>query len=306
MQKNNTINRFSLLIFFALFSFGLFGNYSCTREVNIEIPEHEPKPVLNCLFKKDSAFKVYLGTSAPILEEPIPISDGEEIKLFGNNSFIESLVWENDKYVSSNKAQANVEYRIEWEKDGNTISSSDFTPEQNPIESASFRDSIAFDEFGDKYSECAIVFSDNPHQKNYYEISFFIHYIFEGENITRGTRLFSSDPIINAEGLDEFEPPFVIFSDEMINGQTYELKINYYPYRQAPETDYSLIVKFRSVSENYYNYSKALLTHRFYQESNIWNGFGSPVPMFTNIDGGYGIFAGFSEVVDTVFSVHTK
>jgi len=295
-SKSNSINHF---LFFWL-TFSILLNNSCTREVNIEIPEHEPKPVLNCLFEKDSIFKVYLGMSAPILGEPLPITGDEEIKLYGNSTFIESLVWENEVYVSTIKAQTNVDYRIEWKKDGNIISSSDFTPERSPIESAFYRDSVAFDEFGDKYSECTLVFSDNPQQGNYYEISLFIHYTFEGENITRGMRLFSSDPIINAEGLDEFEPNDLIFSDEMINGQTYELKLNYFPYRQPPDIDYSLIVKFRSVSENYYKYSKALLIHRFYQESNIWNGFGSPVPIFTNIEGGYGIFAGYSEDIDTI------
>jgi hypothetical protein len=300
MQKNTNNNQLLYLLFYTMFLFSFLANYSCTREVNIDIPKHEPEPVLNCLFANDSIFKVHLGMSSSILGEPLPITGGEEIKLYGNSTFIESLVWENEVYVSSTTAQTNVEYQIEWENGGNKITSSDFTPEQSPIESASYRDSVGIDEFGDKYSECTVTFTDNPHQKNYYEISLFIHYTFEGENITSGTRLFSSDPIINAEGLDEFEPNDLIFSDEMINGQTHELKLNYFPYRQAPDIDYSLIVRFRSVSENYYNYSKALLIHLFYQESNIWNSFGSPVPMFTNIEDGYGIFAGYSEDIDTI------
>lgn len=303
MQKSATKNYFFHLLLYAMFVVSFLANYSCTREVTIDIPEHEPKPVLNCLFANDNIFKVHLGMSSSILEEPLPVTSGEVIKLYGNSTFIESLVWENEVYVSSTTAQANVDYQIEWEKDGDKIITSDYSPEQTSIESVSFRDSVGIDEFGDDYSECTLVFSDNPHQTNYYEISLLIHYTIEGENITRRTSVFSSDPIIKAEGLDEFEPIDLVFSDEMINGQTYELKLNYFPYWEAANNQYSLIVKFRSVTENYYKYSKSLLMHRFYQESNIWNGFGSPVPMFTNIEGGYGIFAGYAIDIDTITHV---
>lgn len=304
MKKNTNNNQLLHLLFYTMFLFSFLANYSCTREVTIDIPEYIPKPVLNCLFTNDSIFKVHLGMSSSILEEPFLITDGEEIKLYGNNTFLESLVWENGIYISTTKVQANVDYQIEWEKDGDKIITSDYSPEQTSIESVSFRDSVGIDEFGDDYSECTLVFSDNPHQTNYYEISLLIHYTIEGENITRRTSVFSSDPIIKAEGLDEFEPIDLVFSDEMINGQTYELKLNYFPYWEAANNQYSLIVKFRSVTENYYKYSKSLLMHRFYQESNIWNGFGSPVPMFTNIEGGYGIFAGYAIDIDTI--THTE
>ncbi len=300
MKKNTYNNPLLHFLFYTLFLFIFLASNSCTREVTIDIPEHAPKPVLNCLFANDSIFKVHPGMSSSILGEPLLITDGEEIKLYGNNTFLESLIWENGAYVSSTTAQANVQYQIEWEKDGNKITSSDYIPEPSPIESASYRDSAGIDEFGDKYSECTIVFTDNPQQTNYYEISLLINYTRDGEIIPYRPSVFSSDPIVKAEGLDEFEPLSIIFSDEMINGNTYELKLNYFTYILDENSQYSLIVKFRSVTENYYNYSKSLLKHRFYQESNIWNGFGSPVPMFTNIEGGYGIFAGYAVDIDTI------
>lgn len=300
MKKNTKNNQLLHLLIYALFLFSFLLSYSCTREVTIDIPEHNPKPVLNCLFSNDSIFKVHLGMSSSILGEPVLITDGEEIKLFSNNTFVESLVWENGVYVSATTSQPNVSYQIEWKKDGNEITSSDYTPELTLIESASYRDSVGIDEFGDNYSECTLVFSDNPNQTNYYVISLLIYYKTKEEIITYRTNVFSSDPIVNAEGLDEFEPVDLVFSDELINGKTYELKLNYFPYWEAANNKYSLIVKFRSVSANYYKYSKSLLKHRFYQESSIWNSFGSPVPMFTNIQDGYGIFAGYAMDIDTI------
>ena len=59
-----------------------------------------------------------------------------------------------------------------------------------------------------------------------------------------------------------------------------------------------MTVHFRSVSKNYYNYGKALVIHTNNQEGDIWNGCASPVPMITNIENGFGIFAGYS--TDTV------
>lgn len=121
------------------------------------------------------------------------------------------------------------------------------------------------------------------------------------EGIYRSYHTFSSDPVIKSEGLMDYEPNSILLSDELINGKSYKLKINYAPPFRPDEPNYKLIIQLRSVSEQYYKYSKSLSIHKFYQESSIWNGMGTPVPMSSNIEGGYGIFAAYSVTTDTIF-----
>jgi hypothetical protein len=184
------------------------------------------------------------------------------------------------------------------------ISSVDDIPEFVAMQSASFHDSVAIDSDGVFFSECEIEFTDNSFQKNYYEISLFKLYELNNEIATDEAYLFSSDPVIEAEGLTDYYPSSIILSDTLINGQNYKLKINYYPpywsTGEVVDNKYKVIIHFRSISENYYKYKKALIVHEYNQDGDIWDGLGNPVPMFTNIEGGYGIFAGYIVDIDTI------
>ena len=120
----------------------------------------------------------------------------------------------------------------------------------------------------------------------------------------------SEDIVIKNEGLLDYYPSTYPFCDEFFNGQTYTLNFNYLlPQCIAGYNgnyvnlvqDYQLIVYFRSISENYYKYKRKLIIHIENQYSDIWDGIGEPVQMFSNIVGdGYGIFAGYTTYLDTI------
>jgi hypothetical protein len=276
---------------------------SCSKEVTIDIPAPEPKPVLNCLFTSDSLFKVHLSESTSVFDPPFAYGAGQKIFLYENNIIKDSLRWEDEYYTSNITPQFNASYRIEWVHKDN-ISSVDDIPEFVAMQSASFHDSVAIDSDGVFFSECEIEFTDNSFQKNYYEISLFKLYELNNEIATDEAYLFSSDPVIEAEGLTDYYPSSIILSDTLINGQNYKLKINYYPpywsTGEVVDNKYKVIIHFRSISENYYKYKKALIVHEYNQDGDIWDGLGNPVPMFTNIEGGYGIFAGYIVDIDTI------
>ena len=82
------------------------------------------------------------------------------------------------------------------------------------------------------------------------------------------------------------------------------IKMNFLPIKyntgELVDPDYKLIVVLRSVSESYYRYKKMLPEHLNAQQYDFWQGQGDPVEMFTNIEGGYGIFGAYSTVRDTL------
>ena len=88
----------------------------------------------------------------------------------------------------------------------------------------------------------------------------------------------------------------ILLSDELFDGKNVRLKL----YSEYSDYDTELYIYFRSVSRTYYQYKKKLLRHIENQYSNIWSGTGNPVTLFSNIENGYGIFAGYCEQVDTI------
>ncbi len=296
-MKTNNQKDFFLKVFAIL---SLMSCISCSKIVTVKISEQVPKPVLSCLFTNNSVFKVDLSLSSSIYDEPTLLENGEVLRLFSNDVLLDSLHWNGQHYVSEIMPQTNVDYKIEWEKEEAKITSYGHLPEKVFVESATLKDSVGFDESGTAYSECTLVLNDDPQHENFYEILLMRHYIRNGENIISNYTIFSSDPVIKSEGLIDYEPMSILFSDEMINGQSHRFAINYYPSFRPDDNQYQLILHLRSVSEAYYNYAKSLTIHKFYQVSSIWNGMGSPVPMSSNIEGGYGVFAGYSLTTDTV------
>lgn len=132
-------------------------------------------------------------------------------------------------------------------------------------------------------------------------------------NYSYPDHIFGTDPVLRNENLLDFFPLFVPFSDNKItNSHIFEI-LFYLPTTSVYIFDenihsninfevglyYTLFVKIRSTSEAYYNYRKKLILHTNTQEGDFWTGTGSPVQMYTNVHNGYGIFAGYQEVVDS-------
>lgn len=283
----------------------LFG---CTKEINIELPVKEPKIVVNSLFSDDTQVSVFIfKTRTPFDEKEFLIENANVLLYTGNTTDTLQYMGEGI-YTSNLLSKVNTEYQLEVKANGfEKVTTRDYIPNQIPQPViSSFKDSIGVDEEGYYYSQFTISFIDNANEKNYYEV-FIEHLLFEDEIWSRNC--FSKDLIIAYEGLNNYHPNTIIFSDDFINGIEKELSINYYPVTygnptggqgELVDTNYKVIVHFRSISESYYKYKKRLVVHLAGQEFDFWAGSGEPVQMFSNVEGGYGIFAGYTEKVDTI------
>jgi len=275
-----------ILVFLSCFILG------CEKEVQIDLPEHKTQPVLNCLFSQDSIFKVHLSKTVSIVNNfSSKISDAT-VHLYENELFIEELTFDGNIYTSTILPKTNIKYQIKVNTPKfQNITAFDYTPSKPNFISTSYQENVYTDEEGYDMSQLTIEFQDNPNKKNYYEVVFyakeetsipFVPYFDEKNN----------DPVLLNEELLKLAPEILVFSDELFNGTTYKLKINY----SSIEDNLGLKIYFRHITENYYNYKKRLIIHLYNQEHDIWEGVGEPVTMYTNIEGGYGIFAGYSEI----------
>jgi len=282
------------LYFWVIILCFIFTN--CEKEVNINFPKHKIAPVLNCLFSQDSVFKVHISKSAPILNNFRSRIGDATVQLFEDDKMVEELSFDGSIYGSSIIPQPKKIYRIE----ANTpefqhITAFDYIPTKPHIISASFKDSVYKDEDGFDMSQAKIKIQDNPNNKDYYELILVSKPI--GPYYSVSYDMTNNDPVLLNEDILEYLPEYLVFSDELFDGKNYTFTVNYgTPVYNDEQIKHELTIYLRHISENYYKYKKRLLIHLYNQDSDIWDGIGDPVPMYTNIENGFGIFAGYSQI----------
>ncbi len=284
--------------------------FSCTKEVHIPVPPLDSKPVVNCLFTADSAFVIYVGKSVPVNDNRPRVIEDAGVYLYENNIPFDTLHYAEGLYYSTLVPRAGTEYRVDVEIPGfDTVYAEDIAPESPPPVTGNYRDSVMMDEDGYPVSQLRLTIPDDGSEENYYEIQLWGSYLSPYDSSYQNTGIWfyneNPDPVLENEDLIQYYPSTIVFSDEMFNGKKYTLTLNYQKTFYIVgninmDYNYVLILCFRTVSKDYYLYKKRLIRHLANQESDIWDGMGNPVQMYSNIHGGYGIFAGYAEVIDTI------
>jgi hypothetical protein len=112
-----------------------------------------------------------------------------------------------------------------------------------------------------------------------------------------------TDPVLLNEGI-----PLTVFSNELIESDSYTMTINYTSGNYTSNGNgwntelYPLVIELRAITYDYYMYLKQLYlyeTGRY--PTDVGGGAVTNFNLYSNIPGGYGIFAGYSWVVsDTI------
>ena len=300
-----------------LFIISLLNLFGCTREVSIDIPETGILPVVNSIIQTDSIVSLTINQTQTIFQNnPTSITDAV-VTLFENEIEKEILTLSDNTFNSVSVIDSDKEYKIKVEiQNFKTVVATEKMVGFPEIASASYKDGVYIGDEGDLFSQAEIEII-NTNLKDYFELNMFIKVLNnEGDNSNgddvfeiNSTDLFFdpvlNDVVIKNEGLLGYFPNTLLFSDELMTEGIYTLRINYRPFIQNfydsnIDEETVLIMKLRKVSQNYYNYKKTLTQHLESQSSDIWDGVGQPLPVFTNIENGYGIFAGYSQIMDTI------
>ena len=292
---------------------------SCTKEVEITIPQKETKLVLNSLFSLDKPLEVHLSRSTNFLDyKIIPVEDATVV-LYSENKAIDTLNYTDTCfYISQFTPEINKRYTIKV-KDTElaNITTTDYIPYKPVIISGERIENLYTDEVGNYNSRLKLNFRDDPHVKNFYLIGLFYRDNYTSYMRKPGTNetiqdtangwcwLRSEAPVIQSKN-EQIQSwgKSIIFNDDLINGQNHSLIIDYtrgFSVGRKMIEDYTMYVHFYSISENYYNYQRKL-NMRSNSGSEFLNNTGEVVRMYSNIENGYGIFAGYNYVVDTILS----
>jgi hypothetical protein len=267
------MDRFSLLLGLTLLS-------SCLREVDLEVEQIPQLLVINCFFTEGEAFKVNISRLAPYTDINDRDITNASVTIYANGFYIGMLSYL-EKGIYSNPAiqpQHGKLYRIIVEVEGYPrASAQDSLPKSVSIDSVTYFPKAGKYDDGLDFNQYSVWFHDIP-GKTYYSIQI------------SGLEIFSNDPVISAEGVtgEEINTWFV-FNDTLISNHSYCLKINVGDYYENNKESRIMLV---SGTYPYYQYLKRLIKHGSYSWQDPFKPY-NPVPLYSNVTNGLGIFAGF-------------
>ena len=278
---------------------------SCEKIIPFEGDVNIPKLVINSIFQSDSTFKVHVSSSRSVIDTASfqNIEDAVVTIKDDNGSIIETLNYvENGFYIGQTFPQENQTYSLQVTHPNYTnITSSDSLP--SPITINSIDTSTTVDPINGDRLQITLNFNDPESSQNYYLIETYSvneYLVIKNSDTTEyeldTTKQFMvlTDEVFQNGGSPWREQG--LFNDLLFNGQNkaLELEIPYENY-SGIEVGYEWIYKTLSVRVYLHNISKSYYYYRtsleLYQGAS-GNPFAQPVQVYSNIENGFGVFAG--------------
>ncbi|MGE5406595.1 MAG: DUF4249 domain-containing protein [Methanosarcina sp.] len=292
------MRRFLIVTFIILLTF-----CSCIELVTNDFPGFTKVPAVNSILIAGKPLKVHVSLAEKLDTTELTLPNNADISLFIDGTFAETLIPDgNGIYLSSSLIEPMKSYKIEVKVPGyETISCNEILPSPSPILKIIHNNNAGKDEEGVVYPSVSVAFKTNPSETQYFEI--LIRTLHNNsEEIANQKKI--TDPVLLNEGL-----PLTIFSNEIIRDSVYTMTINYFTMGSEKIGDepwhislYPLIIELRSCSRDYYRFVKQKYLYEKGRFPEFLAASTNAFPLFSNVPGGYGIFAGYSVVVsDTIF-----
>jgi hypothetical protein len=271
---------------------------SCHQKVDWLPADFEPKPTVSSVIRSGEPIIVKISLAVAFSAQAHPEIDNALVLLYVDNEYVETLEYIGDGlYQSEHEAQEEREYRCEVTIPSHkTAICSTYIPKQQNLIKFEHINKAGVDEEGLTYPAVRVTFENKPNQTIYYEV---VIYLFKHEEVSHPLLLNIADPVLLNEGL-----PLAVFSNELIEGSTYTMTINYSTGSASNYNNtgwvtnlYPVQVELRSICYHYYNFIKQ---QYLYEQSNsdpIFSVGATPTyNLHSNVENGYGIFAGYSSV----------
>lgn len=282
---------------------------SCEKEVHIPIEYTQPKLVVNGLFNTDSLWDIEVSASKYIYDAAaIPLINDAQVTI--TNSAGNSILLTNQGngiYASlTERPEPGEVYSIEVShSDYDNVSSSNQLPGEINIAHIDWDQQAIV--AGDFYRRIDISFQDSP-DKDFYMVrvkGIFWEYIYNEETweiedstlIVYPIEFFSQNAALDNSSF-KITPTSISFTDEIFNGSlfTFDILIDDFYFSGEKMKIQSIYISMSKISQEYYWYETSYQAYLSAQ----YNLFAQPVQVYTNIENGLGIFAGYSTTIDSL------
>lgn len=276
---------------------------ACEQTIDFTGKESAPVMILNGVLTPDSVFTIDVSETKHITRGgQVPVVENAVVEVFSEGNLLEGLKHQgNGIYKGTMKPEAGKNYKVIISYDKNTVSAETAVPTAVGI------DRISSNPVFDKdqtfaYIELGVQLTDPATSTNYYRIT--VEHLPEAGELQNKPYVYSNDIVMNAtyggndDGLsNSITNSYLIFNDKLFKGKQYEVKLRFYDYdvlfalqNEGFEIRKAYKVYLHSISREYFLYLKS----RELGEYNNDDPFSEPVPIFSNISGGSGIFAASS------------
>jgi len=291
----------------------LIFTVSCQKVIEVEYPSVVPRLNVNCLFVPDKPFKVRIGKIRQLDDTASSYIVTDAVCIIQEKGGVQEqlLYTENGFYISEQLIpKPGKIYTLEVSHpDFETVTATDTMP--RPVEPSQiyFTLNTLYDALDQSFfHDLNIRFQDLSNDKNYYELRIILEQFYDEDTThTQLTLARTNDLSLLNTGLMDYEPSSIPFNDNMFDGQNYFLSTYYtLPFSgmsgdgQVSYNSHNLIVHFNALSHQHFLYKRKMIMHLSNQESDIFEGVGDPIQMYSNIEKGYGIFAAYNPHIDTL------
>lgn len=276
-----------IYIFTIVVIFSLLSCEDLQTVIEIDLPEHKPKLVVNSINSVGDKWKAYVSVSkGPLTNEDFSFLSNASVLLLSRDQVVDTLSYNssNNKYESTNIVQLGLDYTIQVSHPSyETVSASLIPFEAIPIKSVGSVDLVSNENANLEFE------IDDPLSKNYYMINLKGFYkeiedtsFYKDENI-----FFYSDDLSLDRG--EYSNGILLFDDKLFDGDSKKFNLIF-------DNIYldSLQLNLWSVDYAFYQYFTTKIIQSNIADNEMFNS--EPVNVYNsfldengNING-YGIF----------------
>lgn len=270
----------------------------CELVVDVDVPIEKQNMVLSSFFNPDSTWKAKLSLSRHILDEaPYPAVEDALIVLFEGESPVDTLRHDQMGFYDSDEEPVPGKiYSIRViSNDYGVVNASSSCPQTVEAQFSPLQFN-GTGEFGNPEYSLTISFKDPP-GKNFYQVMAIGEYRYENPYTGQGfvnrstMHIWSDDDGIDDPEVGNQEGFF--FPDVLFDGENFSLNVKMTPNMWGGNANAKYFIYFRQLNEDYYKYKVTSIL----QSHTASDPFAQPVKVYTNIENGFGIFAGYTQAV---------
>lgn len=256
--------------------------WGCQKVMEVELPAHEAKLVLNAVFNTDSLFTVHVSASQSAFsnEAHRPIENAT-VSLFQSEKHLLDLHYLGDgTYQADQKPEPGQYYALKVQAPTYPGASAAIYMPEEPLlyNIQASRGPVHYDWQGATVN-ASFTLADAAEEENFYYLRVFTpDTSYDGIPFNKYVRIISSSPI---ETEFSMETRF-FFSDKLFNGKALALKLN---VENSP--DNTTYIQVAHITKEYFQYVRTLDKQSYNDSFNL-----TPIPVTNNINNGHGLFGG--------------
>jgi len=309
---------------YILFILMVVSILACTKTLDFDDEGLANKLVFTGIIQTGDSFKANLSRSSSILSETgfgiPPMSANGTIQLYENGTLLSTVSSLGQFSLTDIKPKAGASYRVVVNTENEMIEAQTTIPNKVEVISVDTT-SVKLNNLRSTIINLRI---KDPEGEDYYRIIYMretVSYLQDNKGVRKYYKSYnqygigSDDPVFKSvynnfgdEIIDGPDNEYSIFPDTYFNGKEYSIKLSYYEnpssYNGYGYGNSSVVygakqiyerneIHVQKLSKDLYNYLKYLKLYNFYHD----NPFAEPVPIYSNIKNGIGIFAGFNDEV---------